>query len=293
MSAMPMNKTIQLKAWLKSYRGQPLSLVLRLLMVLSVAVVILSMALLLAHILARGIPALIAHFPEIFSWNYTSENLSLTPALVNTVIMIGLSLALAVPVGVAAAIYLVEYAPKKSRVVKLVLLATETLSGIPSIIYGLFGYLLFVLALGFGYSLAAGVLTLAMMVLPLIIRTSQEALQSVPVSFREGSFGLGAGRLRTVFRIVLPSAASGIASGIVLAVGRIVGESAALIFTAGTYAAVPTSLSDSARTLSVHLYALLSEGLYTEEAYASAVVLLVLVVAVNTLSRRLLWKKSR
>ena len=177
-----------------------------------------------------------------------------------------------------------EYAPRRSRLVQIIQLATETLAGIPSIIYGLFGYLLFVLALGFGYSLGAGVVTLALMILPLIIRTSQEALESVPDTFREGSFGLGAGRLRTVFRVVLPSAVPGILAGVILAVGRIAGESAALIFTAGTYAAVPDSLGDSARTLSVHIYALLSEGLYTRQAYATAVVLLVVVVGINALS---------
>ena len=133
-------------------------------------------------------------------------------------------------------------------------------------------------------SLISGVITLAIMILPLIIRTTEEALLSVPDSYREGSFGLGAGRLRTVFRVVLPSAVPGILAGVILAIGRIVGESAALIFTAGTYAAVPDSLTDSARTLSVHMYALLSEGLYTEQAHAAAVVLLVLVIGINALS---------
>ncbi len=274
----------KLAAWLRSYRGQPLSLALRLAMLLSVAVTVGVLLLLLGHILVRGIPALLGSLPSIFAWEYDGENVSMTPAIVNTVLVTLLSLLVAVPLGIGAAIYLVEYAPRRSRLVRIIQLATETLAGIPSIIYGLFGYLLLVLALGFGYSLAAGVVTLALMILPLIIRTSQEALQAVSDTFREGSFGLGAGRLRTVFRVVLPSAVPGILAGVILAVGRIAGESAALIFTAGTYAAVPDSLGDSARTLSVHIYALLSEGLYTRQAYATAVVLLVVVVGINALS---------
>lgn len=274
----------KLAAWLRSYRSQPLSLVLRLAMLLSIAVTVGVLLLLLGHILVRGIPALLGSLPSIFAWEYDGENVSMTPAIVNTVLVTLLSLLVAVPLGIGAAIYLVEYASRRSRLVRIIQLATETLAGIPSIIYGLFGYLLLVLALGFGYSLAAGVVTLALMILPLIIRTSQEALQAVSDTFREGSFGLGAGRLRTVFRVVLPSAVPGILAGVILAVGRIAGESAALIFTAGTYAAVPDSLGDSARTLSVHIYALLSEGLYTQQAYATAVVLLVVVVGINALS---------
>ncbi len=239
---------------------------------------------LIGYILIKGIPSLIKFFPSIFSWEYTSENVSMTPAIVNTVIMTVISLVIAVPIGIFAAIYLVEYAKRGSRLVKIIRITAETLSGIPSIVYGLFGYLLFVITLGLGYSLISGAVTLAIMILPLIIRTTEEALLSVPDSYREGSFGLGAGRLRTVFKIVLPSAVPGILAGVILAIGRIVGESAALIFTAGTYAAVPNSLSDSARTLSVHMYALLSEGLYTEQAHASAVVLLVLVIGINALS---------
>ena len=274
----------RLVVWLRTYRGQPFSLALRLTMLVAVAVTMTVLALLAGHILLEGVPALVAFFPSIFAWEYNGENVSMTPAIVNTVLVTLLSLLAAVPLGIGAAIYLAEYAPRRSRLVQIIQLATETLAGIPSIIYGLFGYLLFVLALGFGYSLGAGVVTLALLILPLIIRTSQEALESVPDPFREGSFGLGAGRLRTVFRVVLPSAVPGILAGVILAVGRIAGESAALIFTAGTYAAVPDSLGDSARTLSVHIYALLSEGLYTRQAYATAVVLLVVVVGINALS---------
>ncbi len=246
----------------------------------------------LIYILAKGVPNL---SPGLFSLHYTSENGSVVPALLNTLIVVALSLAIAVPLGIFSAIYLVEYAKKGNRFVKVVRVTAETLSGIPSIVYGLFGYLLFVTTLGFGYSLLAGALTLSLMILPVILRTTEEALQSVPDLYREGSFGLGAGKLRTVFRIVLPSAAPGILAGVILAVGRLVGETAALIFTAGTVAQSPDSLLGSGRTLAVHLYALWNEGLNTEKAYATAVILLVLVAGINTLSSVITskWTKGK
>ena len=237
---------------------------------------------LLGYILWHGVPNL--SLPGIFAWEYNGENQSMTPAIINTLIMTALTLFLAVPIGVFAAIYLVEYAKKGSKLVKLIRVTAETLAGIPSIVYGLFGFIVFVITLGWSYTLIAGVITLAIMILPLIIRTTEEALMAVPDSFREGSFGLGAGKLRTVFCIVLPSAVPGIAAGIILAIGRIVGESAALIFTSGTNPVVAKGLFTSASTLSVHLYALLTEGLYTEQAYAVAAVLLFLVIGINALS---------
>lgn len=233
------------------------------------------------YMLVNGIPHLSW---DLFAWNYNSVNVSLTPALINTLSMTVLSLLFAAPLGIFAAIYLVEYARRGSPFVKLIGVTAETLSGIPSIIYGLFGLLFFVTACGMGVSLIAGALTLAIMILPLIMRTTEEALRAVPDSFREGSFGLGAGRLRTVFCVVLPSAVPGILAGIILGIGRIVGETAALIYTSGTVAAAASSLFDSARTLSVHMYALSSEGLYTNQAYATSVVLLIIVAAVNALS---------
>ena len=236
---------------------------------------------LIAYILIMGVPNLKL---SLFAWNYNSENLSMLPAIINTLTMIALTLLLAVPFGIGAAIYLVEYAKRGSRLVKLVRLTAETLSGIPSIVYGLFGYLMFVLACGMGNSMLAGALTLAIMVLPTILRTTEEALRSVPDSYREGSFGLGAGKLRTVMRIVLPAAVPGIFSGIVLAIGRVVGETAALIYTAGTVTGVADGLLGSGRTLAIHLYCLLNEGLYMKQAYATAVILLVLVIGINALS---------
>ncbi len=216
--------------------------------------------------------------------HYNSENVSLFPALINTFSITAMSLLVAVPLGVFSAVYTVEYARRGNRLVRIVRMTAETLSGIPSIVYGLFGFLFFVSALGWGYSMLAGIFTLSIMILPLIMRTTEEALQAVPDSFREGSFGLGAGRLRTVFKIVLPAAQPGILAGVILAVGRIVGETAALIYTSGTVAKIPGSLLESGRTLSVHMYALASEGLYIDQTYATAVVLLVIVTGINALS---------
>ena len=270
-----------LKQRLKAYRKSPLSFVLLVLVSLSAFLTVMTLFFLIAYILVKGIPYLT---PSLFAWEYNSENVSLMPALVNTVAMTVLSLLIAVPLGIFAAIYLVEYAKRGNKLVSLVRVTAETLQGIPSIVYGLFGYLFLVIACGFGYSLLSGAITLAIMILPLILRTTEEALKAVPDSYREGSFGLGAGRLRTVFRIVLPSAVPGILSGVILAIGRIVGETAALIYTSGTVAGVPTSLMGSGRTLAVHMYALLSNGLYTEQAYATAVVLLVMVIGINAFS---------
>lgn len=239
------------------------------------------LAFLVGYVVINGVPNL---RPSLFSLKYTSENVSIIPALITTLEMTVLSLMIAVPLGVFTAIYLVEYASRKNKLVGIIRITTETLSGIPSIVYGLFGMLFFVTALGWGFSLIAGAFTLAIMILPLIMRTTEEALKSVPDSFREGSFGLGAGRLRTVFKIVLPSAFPGILSGVILGIGRIVGETAALIYTAGTVAQTPTSLTDSARTLAVHMYALSSEGLHTDAAYATALILLAMVVGINSLA---------
>jgi phosphate transport system permease protein len=236
---------------------------------------------LVGFILVKGIPYL---KPSLFSLKYTSENVSLMPALISTVMITLLSLIIAVPVSVFSAIWLTEYARRGNRLVSLVRITAETLAGIPSIVYGLFGMLFFVTFLNWGFSLSAGAFTLSIMILPLILRSSEEALIAVPDMLREASFGLGAGKLRTVFKVVLPSAMPGIFAGVILAVGRIVGETAALIYTAGTVAQIPNEPTDSVRTLSVHMYALSGEGLHMGEGYATAVVLLVMVVGINMLS---------
>ncbi|WP_104697567.1 phosphate ABC transporter permease PstA [Helicobacter sp. 'house sparrow 1'] len=258
-----------------------LSLFLLFSVYVAIIIVIGLFLLLVGYILIKGIPHL--NF-ESFAWEYNSVNVSMMPAIINTVLMVIASLFLAVPIGVFGAIYLVEYAKKSSKSITIVNLMSETLSGIPSIIFGLFGYLMFVVYFGFGYSFLSGVLTLSIMILPLLIQTTQESLKSVPLSYREGSFALGAGKLRTIFFIILPSAIPGILSGIILGTGRIVGESAALIYTAGTLAQVFQSLLDSGRSLSVHMYALLSEGLYVNQAYAAACILLFIIILLNLIS---------
>lgn len=287
----------------KAFRRDPRSLALSLSVHLAALLTMLALLFILAYIFIKGIPHLTL---ELFAWEYNSENVSLLPALINTLFITATALIFAVPVGIGAAVYLTEYAGKKGRralplsggrvglpqwlisrgnvLVNLVGITTETLSGIPSIVYGLFGSLFFVKYLGFGLSLLSGALTLSIMILPLIMRTTEEALKAVPDSYREGSFGLGAGKLRTVFSIVLPCAVPGILSGVILGVGRVVGESAALIFTAGTVAEAASSIFSSARTLSVHMYAISGEGLYINQTYATAVVLVAVVVGINALS---------
>lgn len=266
---------------LSYWKNHPGSAILRLLVWLSAIITVAVMAFLVGFILIKGVGNLT---PDLFALEYNSDNASLMPALINTLIITLLSLVIAVPFGIFAAIYLVEYAKKGSKLVKIIRITTETLQGIPSIIFGLFGLLFFSTALHWGYSLLAGAMTLVIMILPLIIRTTEEALMGVPDAYREASFGLGAGKLRTVFKVVLPSAIPGILSGVVLATGRIVGETAALIYTAGAVAKVPSSLMGSGRTLAVHMYVLSSEGLYMDQAYATAVILLIFVLVLNGVS---------
>ena len=266
---------------MKAYIKHPGSGVLALLTLLGAVLTFALLFFLIGYILVKGVPYLST---DLFSLTYNSENLSLLPSLINTFILTVVSLVIAAPLGIFAAIYLVEYAKKGSKLVNVIRITAETLSGIPSIVYGLFGMLFFVTYCHWKYSILAGAFTLSIMILPSIMRTTQEALLSVPDSFREGSYGLGAGKLRTVFRIVLPSAIPGILAGIILAIGRIVGETAALIFTAGTVPDIAKNLMSSGRTLTVHMYVLSGEGLHTDQAYATAVVLLAVVIIINGLS---------
>ncbi len=267
-----------------------LSLFLRLVVYLSASLAGLATVFIVGYILLKGIPFL---RPELFSWTYNSENVSMLPALLNTILMAILALLIALPIGIGASVYLTEYAKSGNPLVTVVRLATETLSGIPSIIYGLFGALFFVKFLNLGLSIIAGASTLSIMILPLIMRTTEEALLSVEDGYREGSFALGAGKLRTIFQVVLPSALPGIFSGVVLALGRVIGESAALIFTAGTVAEVAKSLTSSGRTLAVHMYLISGEGIYVNQTYATAVILLVLVIVMNLLSEWIANKLGR
>lgn len=281
---------LTVKEKLNMYRKKPTSLILYLCVMLAAVITFGLLFLLVGYILVKGVPHLSL---DLFSFTYNSENVSLMPALINTISMTFFALLFAVPIGISTAIYLVEYAKRGSKVVELIRVTTETLSGIPSIVYGLFGMLFFINTLKWNMSIIAGACTLAIMILPLIIRTTEEALQSVPDSYREGSFGLGAGRFRTVMKIVLPAAVPGILSGIILAVGRIVGETAALIYTAGTIAQIPATVFDSGRTLAIHMWLLSGEGLYTDKAYATAVVLLVIVLLINWLSSLVARRISR
>ncbi|MCI1959094.1 MAG: phosphate ABC transporter permease PstA [Clostridia bacterium] len=266
---------------IKNFKSQPLSFFLHILVSASAFFTIGILFAIIIYILIKGIPNL---KPSLFALKYTTENCSMLPAIINTIIIVAASLVIAVPIGVFSAIYLVEYAKRGNKIVSLIRITAETLAGIPSIVYGLFGYLLFVIKLKWSYSMPAGALTLAIMILPLIMRTTEEALKAVPDSYREGSFGLGAGKLRTVFYAVLPSAIPGILAGVILGVGRIVGETAALLYTAGTVTKVFENMTGAGRTLAVHMYCLLSEGLYVNQAYATAVVLLIVVVLINTVS---------
>lgn len=281
---------VSLKQRMSTLKKHPGSMVVFLLTIAAAVITVGVLGFLVIYVLIRGIPHLT---PQLFAFTYTSDNVSMMPSIINTLLMTVLTLLVAVPLGVFAAIYLVEYAKNGSRLIAIVRVMAETLTGIPSIVYGLFGMLFFVGYCKWDYSLLSGAMTLAIMVLPVIMRTTEEALMAVPKSFREGSFGLGAGKLRTVFVIVLPSAVPGILSGIILATGRIVGETAALIYTAGTMAKIPSNIFSSARTLSVHMYRLSNEGLHTDAAFATAVVLLLMVIGINALSNVLAGKFAK
>lgn len=274
---------------IKTYKKHPMSFVFAIIAVLAIAVTVAVFLMIVGYILIKGVPHL---SPKLFEWTYNSENVSMMSSIITTFEMVLISMIIAAPLGIFCAIYLVEYAKRNNKAVKFIRLTTETLSGIPSIVYGLFGNLFFVFALKWDYSVMAGACTLAIMVLPVIIRSTEEALKSVDDSYREGSFGLGAGKLRTIFVIILPSAMSGILSGVILAIGRVVGETAALIFTSGTVAKV-AGLFSSQSTLAVHMYTLSSEGIYMDQAAATAVVLMVAVLLLNALATFVAKKFSK
>ena len=241
----------------------------------------LSLVLMVGFILLKGVPHLSI---SLFEWTYSTQNVSLMPSLITTFIVVFLSISIAAPIGIGTGIYLVEYADREKKSVQLISLTTDTLAAVPSIVYGLFGMLFFVTFLKFQYSILSGVLTSVIMVLPLIIRSTEEALLSTGIPMREASYALGAGKLRTIFSVILPSAISGILSGIILASGRIIGETAALLYTLGSSTNLPKSIFSSGRTLSLHMYVLSSEGFHLKEAYATAVILIVFVVFTNALS---------
>ncbi len=272
---------IKIKEKFKTYKLHPFSFIFFILVTLAVITTVSVFIMVVGYVLVNGIPYL---SPKLFELKYTSENVSMLPSIITTVSMVFISLAISAPIGVFCAIYLVEYSGSGNKIVKLIRVTTETLAGIPSIVYGLFGMLFFVTALKWGFSILAGSFTLAIMILPLIIRSTEESLKSVDQSYKEGSFGLGAGKLRTIFKIVLPSSINGILAGIILSIGRIIGETAALIYTAGTVAQIPENLMQSGRTLSIHMYNLSGEGLHMHQASATGVVLLLTVFILNTLA---------
>ena len=273
--------------YFKKYAGNKTSFFLLGSVYLAAGLTFLALLFLLVYILVQGLPNINC---DLFALEYNTQNVSLFPAIVDTVLMVVMALAMAAPLGIATAIYLVEYAKQRSKIINLIRVTADTLAGIPSIVYGLFGMLFFVIFLKMGYSILAGACTVAIMILPLMIRTTEEALKAVPISYREGSYALGAGKLRTVFKVVLPSATPGILAGIILGIGRIVGETAALIYTAGTVAALPESVFSSGRTLAVHMYVLASEGLFMKQAFATAVILVVIAMSINALSNYLVPK---
>jgi phosphate transport system permease protein len=254
----------------------------------SIAILVLGAATLLtlailvfiiAFVLKRGLPVVNFHF--LFDGpRDMGKSGGIFPTLVATIVLPLLAIAIALPLGVGTAIYLTEYT-RESRVTKVIRFGADCLAGIPSIIFGLFGFIFFVTILGLGWSLLSGGLTLAIMILPTIIRTAEEAIKAVPNSYREVSFSLGATRWRTVLKIVLPNALPGILTGVMLSIGRSIGETAAVIFTAGTSLRLPTSLFDSSRTMAVHFYILTREGISTENAFGTAAVLILAVLLVN------------
>lgn len=223
---------------------------------------------------------------EFLTTKPVGEEGGIFPMIISTIYIVALTVIIATPIGIFAAIYLVEYA-KPGKVVRIIRFATESLAGIPSIIFGLFGFIFFVTALQLSWSIISGTLTLSIMVLPTIIRTTEEALKSVPNSYREGSLGLGTSKLRTIRLVVLPSALPGILTAVILSIGRIVGETAAVYFTAGWGRDIPTSIFQSGRTLSVHLYFLAKEGLSFQKAYATATILVIIILLINFVTNKL------
>ena len=257
------------------------------LLYLSSIVTVGLLVLIVGFIFVKGIKGI--NLSYIFSDYSASGDGGIFPMVVSTVYMVLISILIATPIGILSAIYLNEYA-KKGKIVEIIRFATECLSGIPSIIYGLFGAIFFVVTLKMQYSILAGALTVSIIILPVIIRTTEEALKTVPNEFREGSLAMGATKFQTLYKVILPSALSGILSGVILSIGRVIGESAAILLTAGTVAKMPSSIFDSARTLTVHSYLLTKEMGDISGAASVGIVLIVIVLILNG-SAKLIAKK--
>lgn len=256
--------------------------ILKTLVYLSAVFTVTTLVVIVGYIIMQGIGGINPKF--LFSDYSASGDGGILPMIVTTLYTVALSILIATPIGILSAIYLQEYA-KKGKLVKYIRFATESLSGIPSIIYGLFGGIFFVVTLGMKYSILSGSLTVAIIILPLIIRTTEEALKTVPQSYREASLALGSTKFQTLYKVVLPSAIPGILSGVILSVGRVIGESAAILLTAGTVAQMPGGIFDSARTLTVHAYLLTKEKGDIQTAASIGLVLIIMVLALNTIAK--------
>lgn len=265
--------------------------ILTIILWLSAALIVGILIAIIGYIFVKGIAAI--------NWEFlTSKPLragkegGISTTIIGTIYLTFVSLIMAVPLGLGTAIYLEEYARKNSKFAYLVNLTAETLAGIPSIIFGLFGFVFFVIFLQLGWSILSGSMTLAIMILPTITRTAQEAILSVSHEYRENSLALGASKWQTVQKVVVPAALPGIVTGIILSIGRAIGETAALILTAGSSLGMPLLLSDPARTMSVHLYILATEGISMERAFGTAFLIVVLIIIINYLANLTLKKLS-
>lgn len=252
------------------------------LLYLAGAIAMLTLIVIIGFIFAKGIGEI--------SWEFLTQNVKdagreggILPVMVNTLYLVGLGLLFAVPLSVLAAIYMTEYA-RQGKLISIIRYFTTNLAGIPSIIFGLFGFMFFGKILGWSWSLLSGAATIAVVIMPTLIRTSEEAIMTVPQGFKEGSLAIGATKWQTMVRVVLPAASPGIINGIILGMGRIVGETAALFFTLGSGTAIAASLMASARSLSLHLFMLANEGISVGKAYATATVLIVVVLLLNIIA---------
>jgi phosphate transport system permease protein len=256
------------------------SVILKSLVYAAMVVTAVSLVGIMAYIMVNGI---MAFRPSLIFGSFSADNPSMSFSIITTCVMIIMTLLISAPVSIFSSIYLTEYAKRNNKIVAVIRLAAETLAGIPSIVYGLFGAIFFGTVMGFGYSVLTGCLTVAIMLFPIIIRQTEEAIKAVPDMYREGSYGLGASKLRTVFKIVLPSAMPGILSAVILSMGRIIGETAALIFTLGSVAQLPGSLLDSSRTLAVHMYISTRDGgaAGREVAFLTGAVLIIVILLMN------------
>ncbi len=254
-----------------------------------------ALLLIIGFIFVKGLPQIIQKPSIIYGkYEFASENITILPSIVTTLFAVAISLIISIPIGLMTAIFLNEYTKNNNIFIRIIRRGIDILAGVPSIVYGLFGMIAFVPIFGGSSSILAGSLTISIMLLPTIVRSCEESLKSVLKSQREGSFALGAGKLRTIFRIVLPSAMPGILSAIILSMGRVISESAPFLYTMGSViSAIPNSVMDSGASLAVALYRLSGEGWYINEAYATALVLIIIVLALNITAEMLAGKLSK